>query len=92
MKRTIKFRGLGIDGEIYYGDVYHTRKDVGIHDVEHGSIYEVEPDSIAQLVGYDKDGNEIYEGDTVIDEFGHEVAAKLFDNLELGRVALKEIL
>lgn len=28
--------------------------------------YPVDPDSIAQLVGYDKDGNEVYEGDTVI--------------------------
>lgn len=25
----------------------------------------VDPDSIAQLVGHDKDGNEVYEGDTI---------------------------
>ena len=89
MKRPIKFRGLGIDGQTYFGDVYHAVKEAGIH-VRGDGIFEVEPDSIAQLVGYDKAGNEVYEGDTVIDEFGHEVAAKLFDNLEFGRVALKE--
>ena len=27
--------------------------------------YPVAPDSIAQLVGYDRDGNEVYEGDTI---------------------------
>ncbi len=41
----------------------------------------VEPDSVAQLVGYDSAGNEVYEGDVVIGEYGDEVVARLMDNL-----------
>lgn len=43
--------------------------------------YPVDPDSIAQLVGYDKNGREVYEGDKVISEYGDEVVARLMDNL-----------
>ena len=38
-------------------------------------------EDVAQLVGYDVDGKEIYEGDTVISEYGYEVVARLIDNL-----------
>ena len=73
MKRPIKFRGLGIDGETYfYGDLYQRRKEVGIHRLEDGGIFEVKPETVAQLVGYDKDGNEVYEGDTVVSPSGYE--------------------
>ena len=67
--RPIKFRARGIDGETYFGDVYHFKKVVGIHVCGDGT-FEVIPESIAQLVGYDKDGNEVYEDDEVVDENG----------------------
>ena len=80
MKRPIKFRARGIDGETYFGDVYHFKKVVGIHVCGDGT-FEVIPESIAQFVGYDKDGKEIYEGDKVVSEYGDEIVARLMDNL-----------
>ena len=38
-------------------------------------------EDVIQLVGYDVDGKEIYEGDKVIGEYGDEVVARLMDNL-----------
>lgn len=35
---------------------------------ESGKVFSVDPESVAQLVFYDIDGNEVYEGDVVIDE------------------------
>lgn len=50
----------------------------------------VDPDSIAQFVGYDEDGREVYEGDKVISEYGDEVVARLMDNLP-PKPTLKEV-
>ena len=70
MQRPIKFRGRDIDtGEIIYGDF----RKIGIHAhifkeadcYYEEELIEVDPDSVAQLVGFDSEGNEIYEGDTV---------------------------
>ena len=42
----------------------------------------VDPESVAQLVGFDADGNEIYEGDELISVDGdYEDTAKLFSNV-----------
>ena len=87
MNRPIKFRGYDTDFPMA-GTVTFTLDDLLAESESYGLVH---PDSIAQLVGFDEVGNEVYEGDIVIDEFGHEVAAKLFDNLEFGRVALKEV-
>ena len=43
--------------------------------------YVVANEDVIQLVGYDVDGKEIYEGDTVISEYGDEVVARLMNNL-----------
>ncbi len=82
MKRPIKFRGKRSDnGEFVYGS------DLAQYDgyvlISNGAprIY-VDPDSIAQLVGYDKDGNEVYEGDTVILPTGEEYEARLSGNVD----------
>lgn len=66
----IKFRGKHITtSEYIYGDLIHDRhgktrityaSDIALT----GYVNEaVKPDSVAQLVGYDADGNEVYEGD-----------------------------
>lgn len=64
--RQIKFRGKRVDnGEFVFGDVAHT--EVGILM---GYGFEVAPDSVAQFVGCDLDGNEVYEGDEVVGKSG----------------------
>ena len=82
----IKFRGRNIDtGEVVFGDL----RIIGIHPhiFKEAQCYydeeliEVDKDSVAQLVGYDVNDNEVYEGDKVISEYGDEVVARLMDNL-----------
>ena len=38
-------------------------------------VYSVKPDSVAQLIGYDQDGNEVYEDDKLVDVDGLAVDA-----------------
>lgn len=75
MKHNIKFRGRNMNGNFVYGNFLYIGNDVYVGD----SL--VDPDSIARFVGYDADGNEVYEGDKVISEYGDEVVARLMDNL-----------
>ena len=61
MNRPIKFRGRCVgNGTLLYGDLTHEFDDVYV-----GS-WRVEPESVAQLVGFDKDGAEVYEGDIIV--------------------------
>lgn len=80
MKRPIKFRALGIDGDFHFGDLQQLTRTVSIREQGKGTFY-VDPDTVAQLVGYDKDGKEVYEGDELTDnrvEFtGDKVTAVL---------------
>ena len=70
MKRPIKFRGRGKNGKVIYGD---------FNDIDLGTIFAgVEDDCIDQLVGYDEDGKEVYEGDVIVDDNGNETPAMLF--------------
>lgn len=69
--RPIKFRGRRNDnGELVYGSyVREVYSDIGtIHGIvdEGGEEFLIDEDSVAQLVGVDKNGAEVYEGDTVI--------------------------
>lgn len=64
--RQIKFRGRKFDGTIVYGDLLHDGRQPKILDEDDGDFYEVDPESVAQLVGVDSNGKGVYEGDTVV--------------------------
>lgn len=75
MKRTIKFRGKRVDtGEFVYGDLAHNFGEMFVGNRK------VDPDSVAQLVGYDKDGREVYETDYIIEYNGDVARVKYYDN------------
>ena len=98
MKRPIKFRGrIAKDhvenwkhGEIICGSLMVFADDP-IAGCTHWIIdekskpyrnYPVDEDSIAQLVGFDADGREVYEGDALISVDGdYEDTAKLISNV-----------
>ena len=76
-------------GTVVYGDLIHFRDGVLIRTeydyYENKAIeYFVDPDSVAQLVGYDDDGKELYENDTVVDENGDEYRV-CFERIAFGR-------
>ena len=93
--RKIKFRGRCIGnhfphfGEMVYGSLIAYEDNASsLHcficsqgQEPFHVDYPVDPDSVAQLVGYDSDGNEVYEGDTFIISCGTEIAARFFDNI-----------
>lgn len=89
--RPIKFRGRvpddqGIDaGKIVYGSlVDHGESKYGyrywIYPLESDRNYPVAPDTVAQLVGYDKNEKEVYEGDTIVRDDGSETVVGYRDN------------
>lgn len=80
MNVPIRFRGKCVDtGEYVYGDFVHRgplESKPGIIDDE--DFYnEIDPDSVAQLCGYDRDGNEVYEGDILVGTYNNEWTAVL---------------
>ena len=89
----VKFRAKHITtGEYIYGDLIHDRhgetrityaSDIALT----GYVNEaVKPGSVAQLVGYDADGNEVYEGDKV--KVGNEIV-QVHWNIEFTCVDVK---
>lgn len=73
--REIKFRGVvpGSDkldgGKVVSGSLVIYATGMYTHWIYTEGAdrnYPVEPESVAQLVGYDRDGQEVYEGDTLI--------------------------
>lgn len=77
--RPIKFRGRDLTGEMRFG---HYVTDGGHPYIIEDHVWcEVEPDSVAQLVGYDANGNEVYEGDVFVVPCGTEIAARFINNL-----------
>ena len=96
MNRPIKFRGRVPEnyhhygGQTIYGSLVTYPKNapwaqgypnwiVPLYDRR---SYPVDEDSIAQLVGYDADGREVYEGDALISVDGdYEDTAKLISNV-----------
>ncbi|MBQ6006580.1 MAG: hypothetical protein IJL14_10085 [Selenomonadaceae bacterium] len=73
-----------------YGDLIHYQGYPYIR-IKEGGEWEVEPDSVAQFVGYDRNGKEVYEGDTLIDELEQEYIARIYDPPQcISTLALKE--
>lgn len=73
--RQIKFRGETLGGRIVYGFFCCTEvEDVTLPCiiVEEGDYRQVKPESVAQLIGIDANGREVYEGDKVIRIAGDE--------------------
>ena len=75
--RQIKFRGRNLKGELVYGSYYYehftdTPKEIHAIISEYGVEWRVKPESVAQLIGIDAHGREVYEGDTVIRIEGDE--------------------
>ncbi len=63
--RTIKFRGLDAYGKLHYGDLWQRTDGTILFDHNEHVWQRIHPDSVAQFVGYDINGEEIYEGDIV---------------------------
>lgn len=86
MNRPIKFRGRVINtGEFVFGDLAHTEVGILIDGRE------VDPESIAQFVGHDKNGAEVYEGDIVWNpDIMSYQSAQLINNYEDEHITLKE--
>lgn len=102
--RQIKFRGIDVKtGKFVYGDlisspykgkiIYEIRTHIQHKQNAEYSYprYTTVKDSIAQLVGHDSNGDEVYEGDTLIDEYGDENIADFYP-LDTESMTLKEVL
>lgn len=75
----IKFRGKSINtGTIVYGDLINVRTSLNPTIVtDSGASYTVDDSSVAQLIGLDENGNEVYEGDMVQDNLGNTYTAEI---------------
>ena len=85
-QRQIKFRGKTRTGKIVFGDLatwdFNGNYSFSIRGFNKQSggyeYFEIVPDSIAQLCGYDDDGKEVYEGDKVVDGNGNEYTVRFY--------------
>ena len=90
--RPIKFRGVTSKGKIVYGYAfkYFKQKSWYILD-ERAEQWEIKSESLAQLVGYDKNEKEVYEGDTLIDELENDYVTRIYDPPQcIAALTLKE--
>ena len=92
-----KFRGYCHEfGDFVYGrllkhDYYNTNGDFlytvhcieGIDENYGDYLPDIDPETLVQMVGHDKNGAEIYEGDRLVDNLGQEHIATIQDTPEL---------
>lgn len=93
----IKFRGTTKNGDTFFGGFNYT---IGGEPViwHNGSAIRVIPESVAQLVGFDKFGKEVYTGDILLNFVGEEFTATFngvfynnsFLNIPVSELNLKE--
>ena len=96
--RTIKFRGRGIDGRFVYGLLTkkkirssgEIRWAIATGNCSAAETIPVNENSIAQLVGLDSAGNEVYEGD-LLETHGGELVADMSLCAAMSLYKLKEI-
>ena len=92
--RTIKFRGRDIDtGKFVSAELGQVSAEINDEYLTFitDDVHLVDADSIAQLVGFDLAGNEVYEGDFLIDELEQEYTAEIYDRPEkIHALKLKE--
>lgn len=82
--KPIKFRGRDIDtGEFVYAELGQVSAELSDEYLSFitDDMHLVDEDSVAQLVGVDKNGKEIYEGDTLTNESGDIMTACLLDGV-----------
>lgn len=81
------------EGTAKYAQIRVTEDD---HKDEHGNIvafcgrYDVEPNTVAQFVGIDKNGCEVYEGDKIFLSIGTYRRAKFHENFDSSMATLVE--
>lgn len=76
--RKIKFRGRDIEtGEYVYAELGQVSAEINPEYLTFitDDVYTVDTESVAQLVGIDSSGKEVYEGDEVVDKFGEKYLA-----------------
>lgn len=80
--RTIKFRAINAEtGDTVYG--YPVIYDSGkfthwFYRPTEDSNCPVKPETVTQLVGYDSDGAEVYEGDILVDAYGNQYKVQFY--------------
>ena len=68
MSIPYRFRGIDELGNWRYGDLIQDKICVIVDD--DAKYFKVKPSSVGLLIGYDVEGAEIYEGDSVINKDG----------------------
>jgi len=85
---AIKFCGKSTNTpNVVYGDLIHYDNSVCIKDAK--GTWAVYPDSIAQLIGFDIDGEEIYEGDILVDADNNTITAAIYPNAHYQNYKIK---
>ena len=86
--RQIKFRGrLRNTGQVVYFDLFDIAADLS---PPFFNFLQVDTNSIEQFIATDKNGYDVYEGDTLIDDLEQEHIAEIYDRPQfLAQLELK---